>query len=154
MEGHQWKLHNTSRPVGCKKIPHLCVDKFGANNKLLQDSSTHFILSEAARVSLVLNHHTLHDSSTRSLSYKGFNLIKVHFSAQYSIVHVYFINCFNDKLYRETLPVAPIVRFTASAVMMWPICYSDTFFNFRPWGIQQIVCQVVAYQEVKNNWNF
>ena len=34
-------------------------------------------------------------------------------------------------LYRETLPVAPTVRFTASAVMMWPICYSDIFFNFN-----------------------
>ena len=27
-------------------------------------------------------------------------------------MHVYFINCFNAKLYRETLPVAPTVRFT------------------------------------------
>ena len=36
----------------------------------------------------------------------------------YSIVHVYFINCFNAKLFRETLPVAPTVSFTASAVMM------------------------------------
>ena len=44
---------NTSRLVGCKTIPHLFVDKFGPNNKLLQDSSTHFILSEAARVSIV-----------------------------------------------------------------------------------------------------
>ena len=34
-------------------------------------------------------------------------------------------------LYRETLAVAPTVRFTASVVMMWPICYSDTLFNFN-----------------------
>ena len=33
-------------------------------------------------------------------------------------------------LYRETLLVAPTVRFTAFAVMTWPICYSDTFFFF------------------------
>ena len=68
-------IKNTSRPVGYKTIPHLRIDKFGANNKLLQDSSTH-IPSEAARVSLVkekkraltlkvLNHYTLHDSSKR-----------------------------------------------------------------------------------------
>ena len=42
-------IENTSRPVGYKTILHF----FGANNKLLQDISTHFILSEAARVSLV-----------------------------------------------------------------------------------------------------
>ena len=29
----------------------------------------------------------------------------------YSIVHVYFINCFNAKLFREILTVAPAVRF-------------------------------------------
>ena len=69
-------------------------------------------------------------------------------------MHVYFINCFNAKLYRETLTVAPTARFTASAVMMWPICYSDTFFNFRPWEIQQIVCQVVAYGRLKTIENF
>ena len=48
-------------------------------------------------------------------SYKRFDLIKVYFSVRYSVrVYVYFINCFNAKLYRETLPVAPTVRFTAS----------------------------------------
>ena len=31
-------IKNTSRPVGGKTIPHLSVDRFGANNKLLQDS--------------------------------------------------------------------------------------------------------------------
>ena len=63
------------------------------------------------------------------LSYKRFNPIEVYFSA----VHVYFINCFNAKLYRETLLVlAPTVRFTAPAVMMRPTCYSDTIFNFCP----------------------
>ena len=30
-------------------------------------------------------------------------------------------------LFREPLAVAPTVRFTC-AVMMWSICYSDTFF--------------------------
>ena len=40
------------------------------------------------------------------LSYKGFNLIKVH-----TMVHVYVINCFNGKLFRETVKVAPAVRF-------------------------------------------
>ena len=65
-------------------------------------------------------------------SYKGFNLIK--FISVYSIVHVFFINCFNAMLFWDTLPVAPTVKFMASAVMMWPICYtySDTFFNFCP----------------------
>ena len=43
-------IKNTSRPVGFKTIPHLCVGKVGADDKLLQ----HFILSEAARVSLVI----------------------------------------------------------------------------------------------------
>ena len=47
------------------------------------------------------------------------------------------------------LPVAPTVRFTASAGMMWPICYSYTFFNFRPCEIQQIVCELVAYERLK-----
>ena len=42
------------------------------------------------------------------LSYKGFNLIKVYFSVQYCAC-VFFHN-----LYRETLPVAPTVRFTVS----------------------------------------
>ena len=64
------RIKNTSRRVGCKTIPHLCVDKFGANNKLLQDSSMHFILSEAARASLVKSLHTARqlnalDSATR-----------------------------------------------------------------------------------------
>ena len=67
---------------------------------------------------------------------------------------MYFINCFNAKLYRETLPVAPTVRFTASAVMMWPVCYIDTFFNFCPREIQQIVCQVVTYGRLKTTENF
>ena len=40
------------------------------------------------------------------LSYKGFDLIKV-----YTMVHVYVINCFNGKLFRETVTVAPAVRF-------------------------------------------
>ena len=44
-------------------------------------------------------------------------------------MHVYFINCFNAD--QETLALAPTVRFMASVVMMWPICYSDTFFNFN-----------------------
>ena len=39
--------------------------------------------------------------------------------------------------------------FTASALLMWPICCNDTFFNFCPWEIQQIVCQVVAYGRSK-----
>ena len=67
----------------------------------------------------------------------------------YSIVHVYFINCFIAKLYQETLPVDPTVRFTASAVIMWPICYSETLINFRPREIQQNECQVVAYGRFK-----
>ena len=60
-------------------------------------------------------------------------------------MHVYFINCFNAKLYRETLPVALTVRF----VMMWPICYSETFLTFRLCEIQQTVCLVVAYGRLK-----
>ena len=32
---------------------------------------------------------------------------------------------------------------------MWPICCNNTFFNFRPWEIQQIVCQLVAYGRSK-----
>ena len=47
-----------------------------------------------------------------------------------------------------------IGRFTASAVMMRPMCYSDTFFNFRPWEIQQIMSQVVAYGRLKTIENF
>ena len=63
--------------------------------------------------------------------------------------------CFNAKLFRETLePVALTVRFMASAVMMWPIFYSDTVFKFRPREIQQIVCQVVAYRRFKTIENF
>ena len=52
------------------------------------------------------------------------------------------INCFNAKLslFRETLPVAMTVRFTASAVMMWPICYGDTCFNFRPFSRDTADC--------------
>ena len=71
-------------------------------------------------------------------------------------MHVYFINCFNaisgntcssnlvprfSPLHvpgserrdpgNEVVAVAPTVRFTGSVVMMWPICYSDTFFNFN-----------------------
>ena len=37
------------------------------------------------------------------------------------------------------LPVAPTVRF-ASAVVIWPICYSDTCLNFRPAGVQTRLC--------------
>ena len=66
------------------------------------------------------------------------------------------INCFNAKLslFRETLPVAMTVRFTASAVIMWPICYGDTCFNFRPLEIQPIVRQVIAYGRLKIIGNF
>ena len=46
-------IKNTTSSVGYKTIPPSRVDKFGGNNKLLQDSSTHFILSEATRVSLI-----------------------------------------------------------------------------------------------------
>ena len=67
---------------------------------------------------------------------------------------MYFINCFNAKLYRETLPVAPTVRFTASAVIIWPIFYSETFFTFRLGEIQQVVCLIVAYGRLKTIENF
>ena len=62
-------------------------------------------------------------------------------------MHVYFINCFVAKPYRETLPVAPNVRFAASVEMMWPICYSDTFFNFLPGDC----VSSGRLREVKNN---
>ena len=39
--------------------------------------------------------------------------------------------------------------FTASALLLRPMCCNDTFFNFRPSDIQQIVCQVVAYGRLK-----
>ena len=42
------------------------------------------------------------------LSFKGFNLSKVYFSAHCSACVCY---CFNAKLFRETLPVGPAVRF-------------------------------------------
>ena len=45
-------------------------------------------------------------------------MIKVYFSVKYSASVFYQYYCFNAKLYRETLPVAPSLRFTASAVMM------------------------------------
>ena len=56
-------------------------------------------------------------------------------------------------LYRETLPVAPTVRFTASAVMMWPICYSDTFFNFNLRDTADCVSNG-RLREVENNSKF
>ena len=70
-------------------------------------------------------------------------------------MHVYFINCFIAKLYRKTLPVAPTVRFMASAAMMWPICYSDTFFQFPPVrDTADCVQQVVAFARLKTIENF
>ena len=53
-------------------------------------------------------------------------------------------------LYRETLPVAPTVRFTASAVMMWPIYHSDIFFNFNLKDKADCVSNG-RLREVKNN---
>ena len=44
------------------------------------------------------------------LSYKGF----LKFISVYTIVHVYVINCFNAKLFRETFSVSPAVRFEYS----------------------------------------
>ena len=67
------------------------------------------------------------------------------------------INCFNAKLslFRETLPVAMTVRFTASAVMMWPICYGDPFFQFPPVTRDTADCvSSDRLREVKNNWRF
>ena len=124
------RIKNTSRPVGCKTILHL-----------------HFILSEAAHVSLVKSLHSARqlnalDSATRDSMW-------LKFSSVYRIVHIYFIDCFIAKLYQETLLVASTVRFMASAVLMWPICYSETLFNFHPWEIQQNECQVVAYRTLK-----
>ena len=64
----------------------------------------------------------------------------------YIKLHVYFINCFNAE--RHSSGSANCV-FTASAVLMGPICCIDTFFNFRLSEIQQIMCQVVAYGRSK-----
>ena len=45
------------------------------------------------------------------LSYKGFDLIKVYFSVHYSACVNCYHYCFNAKLFQETVPVAPAVRF-------------------------------------------
>ena len=46
--------------------------------------------------------------------------------------------------------VAPIVRFMTSVVMMWPICYSDRFFNFNLRDTADCVSNG-RLREVKNN---
>ena len=53
-------------------------------------------------------------------------------------------------LYRKTLAVAQTVKLTASVVMMWPICYSETFFNFNLRDTADCVSNG-RLQEVKNN---
>ena len=103
------------------------------------------------------------------LSYKRFNLIKVYFGAvQYSSCVFYqLFQC--SAISGDTSGSSDCEIYSTNYVMMWPTCYSDTFFNFCYFcimlcsveflqhsvdlpvdgclvaEIQQIVCQVVHY---------
>ena len=69
-----------------------------------------------------------------------------HRVSKFWVISIWYLYCFIHAVSISwPLTVAPSVRFT-SAVMIWPMCYSDAFSNFRSGEIQQILCQVVAYR--------
>ena len=88
-------IKNTSRPVGCKAIPHLCVDKFGANNLTATGSYRtvqRTLFSQRPRMSLSIKSYTLYDSSTSWTLLQGVQS-DFKFISVYSVFYQLFHHC-------------------------------------------------------------
>lgn len=77
---------------------------------------------------------------------------KCHRGSQVWVVCIWWFQAFIC-LFRGSLLVALTMRFT-SAAMIWAIRYSNTFSNFCPGEIQQIMCQAVVFGRLKTLENF
>ena len=86
--------------------------------------------------------------------YKIREFLSYEFTSVHTTVHVYVINCFNAKLFRGALPVAPAM----TCKKCGPINYvTATHFAISARGRaekQHIVSQVVAYGRLKTIENF